>query len=158
MFQVEQTLLSAVKQMVQDGEKRKQYLGFMLASVLLDSQLGTLGPNTDFFNKTILNPLLQSMSTCLKKNEVLRSDQGAAALKAVMPILTLVYRHFDQKTHQASVEHIKQIMTLLLRKLEVFVEQPGDLSVQSTNVQVLLAVKTIQKGLVLFPNCFSQAI
>ena len=107
MFQVEQTLLSAVKQMVQDGEKRKQYLGFMLASVLLDSQLGTLGPNTDFFNKTILNPLLQSMSTCLKKNEVLRSDQGAAALKAVMPILTLVYRHFDQKTHQASVEHIK---------------------------------------------------
>ena len=97
-------------------------------------------------------------STCLKKNEVLRSDQGAAALKAVMPILTLVYRHFDQKTHQASVEHIKQIMTLLLRKLEVFVEQPGDLSVQSTNVQVLLAVKTIQKGLVLFPNCFSQAI
>ena len=120
--------------MVQDGEKRKQYLGFMLASVLLDSHLGTLGPNTDFFNKTILNPLLQSMSTCLKKNEVLRSDQGAAALKAVMPILTLVCRYFDQKTHQASVEHIKQIVTLLLRKLEVFVEQPGDLSAPSTNI------------------------
>ena len=44
--------------MVQDGDKRKQYLGFMLASVLLDPKLGTLGAHTEFFNKTILNPLL----------------------------------------------------------------------------------------------------
>ena len=95
LFLVDQTLLSAVKQMVQDGEKRKQYLGYMLASVLLDPHLGTLGANSDFFNKTILNALLQSISACLKKNEVLRSDQGAAALKAMMPILTLVYKHFD---------------------------------------------------------------
>ena len=74
MFMVDEALLSAVKQMVQDGEKRKQYLGFMLASVLLDPKLGTLSTNTDFFNKSILNPLLQSMNTCLRKNEVLRSD------------------------------------------------------------------------------------
>ena len=58
MFLVEETLLQAVKQMVQDGEKRKQYLGFMLASVLLDPHLGSLGPHVEFFNKFILNPLL----------------------------------------------------------------------------------------------------
>lgn len=81
--------------MVQDGEKRKQYLGFMLASVLLDPHLGTLGPHAEFFNKNILNQLLQSINTCLKKNEVLRNDQGAAAIKAVMPMLTLVYKYFD---------------------------------------------------------------
>ena len=81
--------------MVQDGDKRKQYLGFMLASVLLDPHLSCLGAHTDFFNKSILNPLLQSVNTCLKRNEVLRNDQGAAAIKAVGPILTLVYRHFD---------------------------------------------------------------
>ena len=67
----------------------------MLASVLLDPHLGSLGPHTDFFNKVILNPLLQSINTCLKRNEVLKSDQGAAAIKVVMPILTLVYKHFD---------------------------------------------------------------
>ena len=85
---------------------------------------------------------------------MLRNDQGAAALKAVTPILSLVYRHFDQKTHQASIEHIKQIMQLVLRKLEAFVEQPGELS-QMVNVQLLLALKTLHRGLVLFPNCFS---
>jgi len=56
------------------------------------------------------------------------------------------------------VEHIKQIMTLVLRKLEVFVEQPGDLACSGTNVQVLLAVKAVHRSLVLFPNCFSQCI
>lgn len=129
----------------------------MLASVLLDPHIGTLGPHVEFFNKTILNSLLQSISTCLKRNEMLRNDQGAAALKAVTPILSLVYRHFDQKTHQASIEHIKQIMQLVLRKLEAFVEQPGELS-QMVNVQLLLALKTLHRGLVLFPNCFSQVI
>ena len=143
--------------MVQDGERRKQYLGLILVSVILDPHLGTLGAQTDFFNKTILNPLLQSVSTCLKKNEVLRNDQGAAAIKAVQPILTLVYKHFDQKTHQASIEHIKQVMHLILRKLEAFVEQPGELT-PNVNIQVLLALKTLHRGLVLFPNCFSQAI
>ena len=67
--------------------------------MILDPHIGTLGQNADLFNRTILNPLLQSVSTCLKKNEVLRSDQGAAAIKAVIPILTLVYKHFDQKIH-----------------------------------------------------------
>lgn len=67
--------------------------------MILDPRLGTLGHNAEFFNKTILNSLLQSVNTCLKKNEVLRSDQGAAAIKTVGPILSIVYRYFDQKTH-----------------------------------------------------------
>ena len=36
LFLVDETLLMAVKSMVQDGDKRKQYLGFMMMSVILD--------------------------------------------------------------------------------------------------------------------------
>ena len=50
-------------------------------------------------------------------------------------------------------------MQLILRKLEAFLEQPGDLtSSVSTNVQVLLALKTLHRGLYLFPNCFVQVV
>ena len=45
-------------------------------------------------------------------------------------------------------------MQLVLRKLEAFVEQPGDLT-PHVNVQVHLALKTLYHGLKLFPNCFS---
>lgn len=160
LFTVDEPLLTAVKQLAQEGEMRKQYLGFMLGSVLFDSKLGSLGSSPDFFNKSVVNPLLQSISTCLKKNEVVGNDQGAAAVKCAIPIIDLVYRYFDQRVHQASVEHIKQIMQLLLRKLEAFVELPPTQRPSGTfvTVQVHLCLQALLKGLSLFPNCLSQAI
>ena len=80
--------------MVQDGDRRKQYLGFMLASVLFDPQLSDMEPQIEAFNKTLVNQLLQSVSTCLKRNDIL-NDQVAAALKALDPVVLLVYKHYD---------------------------------------------------------------
>ena len=74
--------------------------------MVLDPSLCDLEPNLDTFNRSTVNPLLQSISTCLKRNDPF-TDQSAAALKALEPICLLVYKHYDQKIHQPSIEHIK---------------------------------------------------
>ena len=37
-FTVDETFLHAIKSMVQDGDKRKQYLGWVLSTTLFDPQ------------------------------------------------------------------------------------------------------------------------
>ena len=98
MFTLEESFIQAIKSLVQDGDKRKQYLGFILSSVVFDPALSDLDPQIEAFNKSIVNPLLQAVNSCLKRNEIF-TDHVAAALKALDPIILLVYKNYDSKIH-----------------------------------------------------------
>ena len=70
-FSVEVTLLNALKMLVQSVDPSRQYFGFILASVILDPSLASLEEQSDLFNRSIANPLLQSISNVFKKKNVL---------------------------------------------------------------------------------------
>ena len=93
-----------------------------MSSVLFDPTLSDMSTKIEVFNKSLVNPLLQSVSTCLKKNDIL-NDQSAAALKCVEPVMLLVYKHYDQRIHQPTLEHMKQILQTLFKKVENHVSQ-----------------------------------
>ena len=73
-------------------------MGFILSSVVFDPALSDIDPYIETFNKSIVNPLLQSVNTCLKRNDIF-TDQAAASLKAIEPIILLVYKNYDAKIH-----------------------------------------------------------
>ena len=66
--------------------------------MVFDPVLSDLDPQIDTFNKSVVNPLLQAVNTCLKRNEIF-TDHVAAALKALDPIILLVYKDYDSKIH-----------------------------------------------------------
>lgn len=102
---------------MQDGDQKKQYLGFTLASVILDPDLCNLDRSADFFNKSVANPLLQSIFNAIKKHDF-DNALYCAALKAFESTAKAVYSFFDAKCHQASLEHFKQIVLTVFKRVE----------------------------------------
>ena len=70
----------------------------MLASVILDPKLSNLERNADFFNKSIVNPLLQAIFNAVKKQEF-ESELFCFAIKAFEVIVKVTYSFFDAKCH-----------------------------------------------------------
>jgi hypothetical protein len=47
------------------------------------------------FNKSLLNPIMQSIQMAVNGNEIL-SDNAIVALKALKPLLQIIYRTYNQ--------------------------------------------------------------
>jgi len=90
--------LTAVKTLVQDGDQKKQYLGLMIASVIFDPALSNMERSSDFFNKSVANPLLSAIQNTVKKHEP-DSEYFCASLKAFESVIKLIYSYFDPKSH-----------------------------------------------------------
>ena len=133
-------------------------MSLILASVILDPQLCNLERNADFFNKSIVNPLLQSIFNIVKKHEF-DSDLFCVAMKAFAVIIKAVYSFFDSKCHQASMEHFKQIVQIVFKRVETFTtstslkSEEADLKMVKVATPMMICLKGINIALNLFPNC-----
>ena len=83
----------------------------------------------------------------MNKNELaVSNDMIAIALKAWTTITEIVYRDYDQKAHASALTAIKQIMQVLVKKLEKAVKMVSDKGFkneQDDRVQIRMAVKAI---------------
>lgn len=66
--------------------------------MILDPDLCNLDRSSDFFNKSVVNPLLQSIFSAIKKHD-LDNALHCAALKAFESATKAVYSFFDAKCH-----------------------------------------------------------
>jgi hypothetical protein len=108
-FYLDDSFLNAVKSLVSEMETKKQYLGFSLASVILDPSLCNLERSSDFFSKSIANPLLQAIANVCKKQDI-ESELSCAALRTLEVAVKMIYSYYDAKQHQAALELLKQIV------------------------------------------------
>ena len=82
--------------------------------------------------------------------------------------MLLVYKHYDQRIHQPTLEHMKQILQTLFKKVDNHVSTGTfhkakmgllpPLASKNMQIQLRIVLKTMSAGLNLFPNCFSQVI
>lgn len=89
---------------------KRQQEGFLIASVLLDPKVCSMTATAcALFNKSLLNPIMQQIQQVVNQNEVF-SDNFIVAMKCLKAILVLVYRGYDQKTHQATLTILHAII------------------------------------------------
>ena len=94
LYEVDEAFLLNIKMLITEGgqggkdatavgDKRKLYLGFVICSVLLDMQIVNINTHFDFLHKSVLGPLLVSVSSTLGKNDVL-SEMACVATKTLI--------------------------------------------------------------------------
>ena len=114
--------MNAIKAMVCDVDKRKQYLGFVLTNVVFDPRLCCMESSINYFNKSIVNPVIQAINNTVNKNELL-SDMVAIAMKAWETIMHQVFRNYEMQTHNSAATSFKTITQTLWKKLDAQASQ-----------------------------------
>ena len=84
------------------SDKRKLFVGLVLTSVTLDSEIVNVGFHFDFFIKNVCTVLLQAINSTLHKNDIL-SEFACVAVRALTQIIKLLAKFYDQRVHQSTV-------------------------------------------------------
>jgi hypothetical protein len=100
---------------------QKQLDGLLIATVCFNPRNSCIEHSISTFNKSVLNPVFQSLQTLLNANDLL-SDISVAGLICLQHLLKIVYKTYDIKVHQAVISTLNTLIQVIFKKLEQHVQ------------------------------------
>ncbi|CDW87862.1 UNKNOWN [Stylonychia lemnae] len=139
---------------------RKQWLGYFLIGTTLDTK-HCLVKDINTINKQ-LNTYLAQITNTINKSELgVGNDMIGVAIKAWTVLTTIIYQHYDQKAHATALQAIKQIVQVLMKKIDKSVKLIADKQFkvdQDDIIQVRMAIKSILSCVQMFPSSLKNIV
>ena len=122
MFYLDDQFLTNLKTMICDTKSsQKQLDGLLIATVCFNPRYSCIEHSISTFNKSVLNPVFQSLQTLLNANDLF-SDMSVAGLICLQHLLKIVYKTYDIKVHQAVISTLNTLIQVIFKKLEQHVQ------------------------------------
>eukprot|EP00347_Sterkiella_histriomuscorum_P004192 403361395 len=172
-YTIDEAYLTALRSLIQDQtsgtDLRKQWLGYFLISISLDSKYCLIN-DISLFNK-YCNTFLAQITNTVNKNELgMGNDIFAIAIKAWLTVTQRIYQNYDPKNHASALTAIKQIAQVMIKKvdksLKVIAEKQaksvsGGLPYivdQDDKMQIRMALSAILKITQMFPSTLKNIV
>jgi hypothetical protein len=133
----------------------KQLDGLLIGKVCFDPQHSCIESSIAIFNKSILNPIFQTLQHIINGNDLL-SEISVAAMCCLQQLIKIVYKTYDIKTHQVAITTLNALVQVIFKKLDQHVQYAVGIKTKPVPTSVVLA--TLQICIDLFPNSFKSVI
>lgn len=129
--------------------------GLLIGTVCLNPKYSCIEHSIATFNKSVLNPVFQSLQTLISQHDLL-AEIPVAGLICLQHLLKIVYKTYDIKVHQAAITTLNTLVQVIFKKLEQHVQY--GVALKTKHVPTSVALETLLVCIELFPNSFKQVV
>ena len=118
LFSLDEQFLNNLKIMICDTKATsKQLDGLLIGKVCFDPHHSCIESSLAIFNKSILNPIFQTLQHIIHANDLL-SEISVAAMSCLQQLIKIIYKTYDVKTHQVAITTLNALLQVIFKKLD----------------------------------------